>query len=319
MRQVSRTWVTLIFQYQMSHYLQQLPFILGHVGNPIVLQVKLKGKGWHACVFCKGAHSPNACNIITKPEERMSLVKENRLCFNCLTHHKVSQYSSKFWCRKCAHKHHTSLCTIIPPTRETQGKPEAEPAKDESKILLTSFTPSQATPQSPKSCLLKTAIIAPITYKETSIESNILFDEGSQRSFISRDLAHKLNSQLQGRENVSLTSFGAEVPSYRSLDIAIVSIQTTSGEKIPISVLVVPTIALPLQNPLRTSIKEFPHLKGLSLAYPVTENENFEISVLIGADYYWHFEQDHVVRGNGPTAVQSKLGYLLSGPLPSTT
>ena len=29
--------------------------------------------------------------------------------------------------------------------------------------------------------------------------------------------------------------------------------------------------------------------------------------------------QDNIVRGNSPTAVQLKLGYLLSGPLPSTT
>ena len=41
--------------------------------------------------------------------------------------------------------------------------------------------------------------------------------------------------------------------------------------------------------------------------------------MLIGADYYWHFVQDRVIRGKGPTAVESKLGYLLSGPLPSRT
>ena len=67
-----------------------------------------------ACVFCKGPYSSNACNTVTKPEERMSLVKENRLCFNCLARHKVSQCSSKFRCRKCARKHHTSLCTSTP-------------------------------------------------------------------------------------------------------------------------------------------------------------------------------------------------------------
>ncbi|XP_006816215.1 uncharacterized protein LOC102809036 [Saccoglossus kowalevskii] len=39
-----------------------------------------------------------------------------------------------------------------------------------------------------------------------------------------------------------------------------------------------------------------------------------EIDLLIGADYYWSIVQDHVVRGHGPTAVKSKLGYLLSGP-----
>ena len=39
--------------------------------------------------------------------------------------------------------------------------------------------------------------------------------------------------------------------------------------------------------------------------------------MLIGADHYWSFVQDQIVRGNRPTAQQSKLGYLLSGPLPS--
>ena len=41
----------------------------------------------------------------------------------------------------------------------------------------------------------------------------------------------------------------------------------------------------------------------------------FEITVLIGADYYWQFIEDKIIRGDGPTAVKSKLGYLLSGPL----
>ena len=52
------------------------------------------------------------------------------------------------------------------------------------------------------------------------------------------------------------------------------------------------------------------------MAHPVTREENFEISLLIGADHYWDFVEDHIICGNGPTAMQSKLGYLLSGPLP---
>ncbi|KAH3841251.1 hypothetical protein DPMN_114710 [Dreissena polymorpha] len=38
-----------------------------------------------------------------------------------------------------------------------------------------------------------------------------------------------------------------------------------------------------------------------------------DIAVLIGADHYWDLVEDTVIRGNGPTAVKSKLGYLLSG------
>ena len=33
------------------------------------------------------------------------------------------------------------------------------------------------------------------------------------------------------------------------------------------------------------------------------------------SDYYWAFIQDYVIHGNGPTAVKSRLGYLLSGHL----
>ena len=56
---------------------------------------------------------------------------------------------------------------------------------------------------------------------------------------------------------------------------------------------------------------------GIKLAHPMTDDENFEISILIGADYYWTFVEDHTIRGTGSTTAASKLGcLLLSGPLP---
>jgi len=82
---------------------------------------------------------------------------------------------------------------------------------------------------------------------------------------------------------------------------------------IPLSVLVVPRIAAPLHS-IATS--ELPYLRGLTLAHPIMkEDSHFDISMLIGVDYYWKIVEDHIVRGDGPIAVQSKLGYLLSRPL----
>ena len=52
-----------------------------------------------------------------------------------------------------------------------------------------------------------------------------------------------------------------------------------------------------------------PYLQGLNLAHPVTSDHKFEISLLIGTDYYWSFIQDHIVRGQGPAI----YCYLLSG------
>jgi len=81
---------------------------------------------------------------------------------------------------------------------------------------------------------------------------------------------------------------------------------------------VIPSIAAPIQSSVSTSVRNKPYLKSLKLAHLVTSDHDFEISLLIGTDYYWSFIQDHIVRGEGPTAQQSKLGYLLSGPVLSS-
>jgi len=168
--------------------------------------------------------------------------------------------------------------------------------------------------------LLKTAIApTPTIFEGTTIDSNILFDEGSQRSFISQDLSSKLGLQPYDRESILLSSFGAEVPSYRALDTATITVQTITREKIPIFVFIVPKMIFHCQTQYISHLNSFFILEGFNLDHPVTENENFEISLLVGADYCWHFVGDHVIHGNGRIAVQSKLDYLLSGPIPSAT
>ena len=103
--------------------------------------------------------------------------------------------------------------------------------------------------------------------------------------------------------------------SNQTLPVTTIYLRTTDGGEIPISVLVVPRISQPLSNLPFSYVKELPYLKGLDLTYAVSDNQEFDISVLIGADFYWSIVQEKVIRGPGPTAVESKLGYLLSGPI----
>ena len=147
-------------------------------------------------------------------------------------------------------------------------------------------------------------------------EAHILFDEGSQRSFLTEKLANLLEVVPHSSEHISLTSFGLIQSLLRRLDSVIINLKTSTGHLMPILVLVVPNITAPLNNIIRTTLSNVPYLKGLSLAHPVSSAENFEISLLIGADFYWNFIGDHVVRGDGPTAVSYRLGYVLSRPLP---
>ena len=77
-----------------------------------------------------------------------------------------------------------------------------------------------------------------------------------------------------------------------------------------------PTIATPIQSIVESDVSQLSYLRGIPLAHPVTTEQQFQISLLIGAEYYWNIIENHVIRGNGPTAVKSKIGYLLSGPMP---
>jgi transposase InsO family protein len=162
--------------------------------------------------------------------------------------------------------------------------------------------------------LLKTAI-ATVGNQTTYCEANILFDEGAQRSFITKDLATRLQLQSTEREFISVSGFGAQTSAARSLESTVINLKTSNNDEIPLRVLIVERIATPLQLHSRHNINKIPHLKGLQLAHPITSDENFEISLLVGADQYWKVVEDQVIRGNGPTAMKSKVGYLLSGPL----
>ena len=268
------------------------------------------------CVFCKKDHSAHNCDVVTNYQKRTDIVKEGRLCYNCLAHHRVSQCTSKFRCRKCKKKHHTSLCSSDSPTQGTT--PEKKNASDDTPTTTTGgfLTPAScsAAPQNP-TCLLKTAV-APIVAGNTRSQANILFDEGAQQSFISAEMASELQISPTSRTDIAVASFGTTSATIQKLGVATVEVETESGELIPISVLIVPSIAAPIQNLVSTSVYTMPHLRDLKFAHPITSDKNFTISLLIGTDHYWSFVEDHIIRGKGPTAQRSKLGYLLSGPLP---
>ena len=174
-----------------------------------------------------------------------------------------------------------------------------------------------STTQPRSGVLLKTAV-AKVTSRIYTVVANILFDEGAQRSFVTRELADKLQLQTSGTEEVQLAAFGSSSKKVSHIDTATVYLLTDSREKIAIDVLIVPTIAVSLGNRQRDAVS-LPYLRGLKLAHQLTGEDIFSISLLIGADKYWDIVGNRVIRGDRPMAVQSKIGYLLSGPLPTPT
>ena len=88
------------------------------------------------------------------------------------------------------------------------------------------------------------------------------------------------------------------------------------GEEIEISALSFPAICSPLQVPME--IDRYPHLQDLDLADASPSEHSSDAHMLIGSDYYWNVIIGDLKRSNnGPVAVSSKFGWLLSGTVKS--
>ena len=286
------------------------------------------------CVFCEEQHSPNECRNVIDHKNRDEIVKRKRLCFNCLGRHLVSNCTSRNRCRACHKKHHTSICptdsetasapgvnsstlntNAVPfePSNETRVNSRST-ASDSAFSTISQSASLHSQSQQRHSVLLKTAV-SKVKFEENCVDANILMDEGAQRSFITRSLADQLQLKTDETDTIHLTAFGDPAHSVKHLDVATIDLIADNGDLIPIRVLVVPFIAKPINIQSQRSAASLSYLHGLKLAHPVNADETFEISLLIGADYYWQIVGDEVVRGDGPTAVSSRIGYFLSGPL----
>ena len=65
----------------------------------------------------------------------------------------------------------------------------------------------------------------------------------------------------------------------------------------------------------KINVEDYSHLRGLELAdFDSCDASNDNIDILVGADYYWDIVSGEIIQWEkGPTAVTSKLGWLLSG------
>ena len=259
----------------------------------------LRGEsGKISCYFCNGEHYSDLCQKITNVKERKHRLIEQRRCFVCLKKNHVSKNcKSNLRCRKCNKRHHTSICD-----------PPKEHEKSTSNQTITTATKEQA------SVLLQTATAyAYGEDREKKIKVNILFDGGSQKSYITEDLKKRLALKAEKKEKINLNTFGSEKYTSRTCESVKLHVEVESGQVIPISALSFPVICSSVST--RVDIKDYPHLQGLRFADNFDSDSDKDIGILVGANYYYDFVTGDIIKGSsGPVAIASKLGWLLSGP-----
>ena len=152
--------------------------------------------------------------------------------------------------------------------------------------------------------------------KSESRDFRLLFDSGAKLSYVSPKVKAFLNPEIKAKKEVVLKTFG-ENTSTKILEVVeLVVASKTADDDVKLQAFV-KDICHPLKNQnTKFAKKNFSHIRNLTLA---GENclKNSDIDILIGSDYYWHFMKNRIIRGNAdePAALETKLGYVLSGKL----
>ena len=144
--------------------------------------------GGRECVYCKGEHYSASCETITGVPARKEALKKEGRCLVCLARgHCAAQCRSSKRCRKCSHRHHQSLCEIDNSAQNSEGtSPQG---------MLTAQNPGGTSPSQPQTTLTtatrsKTRVLLQTTQSfafsvgNSTVPVWILFDNGSQRSYI---------------------------------------------------------------------------------------------------------------------------------------
>ena len=141
-------------------------------------------------------------------------------------------------------------------------------------------------------------------------------DSGSQRTYVTQGTKEKLNLPVKRTETLLIKTFGSAKKATRRCELVELGIRTQK-DTIVLSALVVPFICQPLTaQPTIDCATRYEHLQDLELADPVSEGETLKIDLLVGSDHYWDLVTGRVKPGSrGPTAIETKMGWILSGPV----
>ena len=289
------------------------------------------------CTFCRKAHPSVNCTIVSNCAARKEILKREGRCFVCLKKsHLARQCTSNIRCFKCKKRHHASVCEQPPESIQTAE--ERNPSTSSTQSWMQSQTqtnpvrrdigPSTSTPTTTmlidvkNAVLLQTAkgYISAASSPDKTVVSRMIFDSGSQKTYISDRLRGALGLPTISREALSIKVFGTDEGTPKLYDVTQFCIRSPySDENLYVTAHVINKVCAPLKNQvIQQAVKHTPPLASLPLAdWPENEAQDLEVDILIGSDFYWHFMTGRCIRGEyGPAALETKIGWVLSGPVP---
>ena len=262
------------------------------------------------CIFCdSNKHNLAKCNLVTDVNVRKNILKNKGRCFKCTkTNHVAKECKSNIKCFECGKDHHAAVC--MPVTTD----PQVPVVEDETNVTISTTN---------KISLLQTAIAEVFNVQENkSMTLRVLFDSGSQLSYITPSARKLLNLKTFDKQNLTIKTFGDQSEN-KTLDIVKLCMK---GKAKDISVYInalVSEICSPLQGQyINLAQQKYEHLSDIQLADSNPDQSKLPIDILIGSDNYWKFMSGKIIKpktGSGPVAVDTIFGHVLHGEYESNT
>ena len=188
--------------------------------------------------------------------------------------------------------------------------------------VLTSNSSSTLYVGADETTLLQTAraVLYNPNRPDSIVRVRAILDTGSQRSYVTDGVKQALSLETEEVQQLSIATFGAAGHKSQRFEVLRVGLKMKDGKNQELKLIKVPSICEPLTaQPISLCLNKHDHLNRLDLADYSDGQETLQIDVLIGADYYWELVTGKTSRGkDGPVAVHTRLGWVLSGPAPKT-
>lgn len=253
----------------------------------------------HKCLFCSESHDMRNCTKTV--EEKKNILRKKGNCFLCFKRfHLVKDCRSGLRCDICSRKHNRLIC-------EERGDRKDNPNTVVSSVQNQNFS---------EGIYLQTATALAVGKKQKS-KLRLLYDLGSQRSFILCDTAEKLDLQVVGEENVTIHAFGSKttIDQKRKRYRILLKNPEIKNKGITIEVLETPEISEALLAVPGKNIKNYLYRNKLQIADKTYgDSKYFRLSILIGSDYYWQMVTGKIRRLSSDLVLsETILGWTVNG------
>lgn len=257
------------------------------------------------CILCNSNHALYLCRKYDAmtTDAKLKLIAKHRLCKNCLYFHERNVCNSTKRCKICNDVHHTSLhnSNVDSNASTLNSKPQRQQhatnnvTSEDDEILLT------------------TVQIRVRAIDGTYLTMRALLDQGSQTTLITENAAQLLGLPRQSL-NASITGVGISAKRSKG-KIQLHCLSIHDDYSFTTDALVMPKLVNSLPQ-ITFESKKYPHLQHIKLADP-EYNISKRVDILLDAKIYSEILMGGLIKGTKqqPIAQQTKLGWILSGPV----